>query len=203
MNLLAFRALKFTLWTRRAVVNATLLGAALASQQVGAFSQGSPICQVNNLPLQEMATTLASPPPTGWTLAVDGNGYRAGRPAVVRVRNADPLRMVRGVLLWALSGAGVGAGQFELPPSGNFQFVPAPANCGEWAISHTHATVKDQAELVFLWNPPSSGNGSGSVIMRAFVIEDCAPAQDCRSWQALTPILGLSLIPVVFADGFE
>ncbi len=176
-----------------------MLGALLPVSQASAFSQGSPICQVNTLPLREMATTLVSPPPTGWTLSVDGNGYRAGRPSVVHLRNEDPLRMARGVLIWALSGAGVGAGQFELPAGGEFQFIPAPANCGQWAISHTQATVKDQAELVFLWNPPTSG----SVIMRAFVIEDCTPAEDCRSWQALTPILALSPIPVVFADGFE
>ncbi len=173
--------------------------ALLVHASASAFSQGSPICQVNSLPLLQMASALSSPPPTGWVLEAESTRYAPGTASVLRISNADPLVRAKGILLWSLTGPGQGAGRFELPTSGDFQYVPAPAQCGEWAITHTEATAKDQSELIFLWQPPASG----SVIIRAFIIEDCGDTRSCRAHQALTPILGLSPSLILFSDGFE
>lgn len=171
---------------------------ALAPATLEAFSLGSPICEVNSLPLVEMSPTLADPPPTGWSIEVRP-WYVPGQSQSVRIRNLDPAREVRGVLLWAKSGPSTGAGSFALDRAGRYQHIPAPAPCGQWALSHTSAAVKSQSDLVFDWTPPASG---GTVILRAFLIEDCGqPSGGCRSHQALTPVT--VLVEALFVDGFE
>ena len=163
-----------------------------------AFSAGAPICEVNTLPLLDMSPTLAVPAPTGWYLESDRLTYQADRPLALRIRNTDGEKQVRGVLLFAKSGPNIGAGHFTLPISGAFQYIPAPAECGEWAISHSSPAVKSQGELQFDWSAPSSG----TVIVRAFLIEDCMqPSGGCRDQQALTPVLVLQ--EALFVDGFE
>lgn len=165
-------------------------------QKSWAFSTGAPICEVNSLPVVQMSSALASPPPTGWSLNFDTDSYLPGEPVIINVTNTDPLRQVRGVLIWAKLNAVAGAGRFELPDNNQFQYVPAAANCGEWALTHVDAGPKDQSSLVFEWYPPDQG----SVILRAFVVEDCEG--DCRSYQALTPIRSLAS-ELVFSDAFE
>lgn len=161
-----------------------------------AFSAGSPICEVNILPLTEMSPTLADPAPFGWELRSSSVVYVAGQPIALRVRHPDPSKRVRGVLLFAKSGPFTGAGRFELPPG--YQYIPAPASCGEWAISHTNSAPKEQEDLQFEWQPGSDG----TVIVRAFLIEDCAaPNGGCRDQQALTQVLVLQ--QALFVDGFE
>lgn len=161
-----------------------------------AFSQGAPICEVNTLPLIEMSPTLANPAPEGWTLVVPER-FALGRPLLIQLRNADPTRRARGVLLWAKSGPATGAGSFALPGNGRWQHIPAPANCGLWAISHTDNQPKLQSELSFEWVSVEYS----SAILRAFVIEDCSAPQGCRDQQALTPITLVQ--PALFFDGFE
>lgn len=174
------------------------LAATLAafSSPAGAFSLGAPICEVNTLPLVEMSSTLASPPPTGWVLQTRA-WYQPGQPQTLRVRNSvDAQRRVRGVLIWAKTGQFTGAGSFAVGPL--YQHIPAPAVCGEWALSHNSPTSKTQAELEFTWTAPESG----TPILRAFLIEDCGLASgDCRSYQALTPVR--ALYEAVFVDGLE
>lgn len=162
-----------------------------------AFSLGAPICEVNTLPLVEMSSTLASPPPAGWVLQ-SRPYYQPGQPQTLRVRNTvDALRRVRGVLIWAKAGQFTGAGSFS--PGSLYQYIPAPAVCGEWAISHNSATPKTQAELEFTWTAPQSDT---PLLLRAFLIEECGlPSGDCRSYQALTPIKVLN--EAVFVDGME
>jgi len=160
-----------------------------------AFSQGSPICEVNNLPLVEMSPTLANPPPDGWFLDVRRSEYMPGRPVRVKVANADPERRARGVLLWARAQVG-GGGQF-LVDTDLFQYVPAPASCGLWAVTHTSAEPKPLDELGFWWLPPDDG----SILLRAFIIEDCDAPQGCRDQQALTPLLVMT--PTLYFNGFE
>jgi len=163
-----------------------------------AFSAGAPICEVNTLPLVEMSPTLAVPAPSGWYLESDRLTYQADRPLELRIRNANSAKQVRGVLLFTKSGPNSGAGGFALPTSGAFQYIPAPAKCGEWAISHSSPAVKSQGELQFNWSAPPSG----TVIVRAFLIEDCMqPSGGCRDQQALTPVLILQ--EALFVDGFE
>lgn len=174
------------------------LPALLAPIAASAFSLGSPICEVNSLPLVEMSPTLADPPPTGWGIEVRP-WYVPGQGQQVRIRNSDPAREVRGVLLWAKSGPSAGAGSFTLDRAGLYQHIPAPAPCGQWALSHTSAKVKSQSDLVFDWTGPEQG---GTVILRAFLIEDCGqPSGGCRSHQALTPVT--VLVEALFVDGLE
>lgn len=162
-----------------------------------AFSLGAPICEVNALPLIEMSPTLASPAPSGWTLDLRPF-YYPGQAQTIRVRNSDPLKRVRGVLIWAKAGQFTGAGSFAVPAGGLYQTIPAPAVCGEWAISHNSPTPKTQAELQFEWTAPASG----TPIVRAFIIEECGlPSGDCRPYQALTPVR--ALVEALFVDGME
>jgi hypothetical protein len=160
------------------------------------FSLGSPICEVNGLPLVEMSPTLANPPPTGWSLR-HPTRYTPGRILEISLVNGDPLRRARGVLIWSKSGPNTGSGSFAVPGNERWQHVPAPAECGTWALTHTDAVPKTQAELRFLW----AGSEAAGVILRAFVIEDCATPSGCRDQQALTPISFMA--PILFGDGFE
>lgn len=182
----------------RSPLRTAALAATLAAfpNSGGAFSLGAPICEVNTLPLVEMSSTLASPPPTGWVLQ-SRPYYQPGQPQTLRISNrVDALKRVRGVLIWAKAGQFTGAGSFAVGPL--YQHIPAPAVCGQWALSHNSATPKTQAELEFTWTAPESG----TPILRAFLIEDCGLASgDCRSYQALTPVK--ALYEAVFVDGME
>ncbi len=179
--------------SRTAALAATL---AAFAHPAGALSLGAPICEVNTLPLVEMSSTLASPPPSGWLLQSRA-WYQPGQPQTLLIRNSvDALKRVRGVLIWAKASQFSGAGSFALGPL--YQYIPAPAECGQWAISHNSATPKIQSELEFTWTAPESG----TPILRAFLIEDCGLASgDCRSYQALTPVK--ALYEAVFVDGLE
>jgi hypothetical protein len=161
-----------------------------------AFSGGSPVCEVNSLPLQPMSPVLADPPPIGWGMRASSLGFSPGRPIEFQVFNTDPNRRARGVLIWAKAGPQAGSGRF-LVPSKLFQYLPAFANCGEWALSHTSSAPKPQSDLLFTWEPPASG----SAFVRAFIIDDCQAPNGCRAHQALTEPLILE--PVLFLDGFE
>lgn len=171
------------------------LGAFLPSTPVVAFSQGSPICEVQQLPLVEMSPVLAQPPPTGWRLEVDRLAYVPGSRIRVRIVNALP-KSVRGVLLWARQSPQSGSGEFLFAPAGPWQLIPPPAACSAWSITHRNAQPKAQSELVFDWK---AGDASHTLI-RAFLIEDCGNT-DCRAHQALTPILVLER--ALHIDGFE
>lgn len=161
-----------------------------------AFSQGAPICEVNGLPLVEMSPTLAHPAPSGWTLDAPAR-FIPGQPLQIRLLHPDPQRRARGVLIWAKAGVNLGAGSFAVPDNGRWAHVPAPAECGTWALSHTDNLPKPLSELSFQW----TGSGSQGVILRAFVIEDCSNPAGCRDQQALTQIVFMEA--GLFADGFE
>lgn len=163
-----------------------------------AFSAGSPICEVHSLPLVEMSPTLAQPPPTGWSLKSDREVFYAGQPLTIRLHHPDSTKAVRGVLLWAKSSPTEGAGHFELPANGRWQYMPGSSNCAAWALSHTDGLRKEQALLVWTWWP-----GSATVaVMQAFLIEDCPqPPGGCRDQQGLTPMMVLER--GIFADDFE
>jgi hypothetical protein len=97
------------------------------------------------------------------------------------------------------SGPSGSAGRFALDRAGLYQHIPAPAQCGQWALSQTSTAVKSQPDLVFDWTPPASG---GAVILRAFLIEDCGQRSDgCRSHRALPPVT--VLVEALFVDGPE
>jgi hypothetical protein len=169
---------------------------ALLPTAAAGFSQGSPICEVNTLPLTAMSPTLADPAPQGWSLQLPDK-HAPGRAVQIRVINGDPTRRARGVLLWVKSGPAAGAGSFSIPGSGLWQYVPPPVQCGTWAIAHTDGSAKTQDQLVFEW----TSSEAISVIVRAFVIEDCTQQGGCRDQQALTPIGHID--PALFFDGFE
>lgn len=175
----------------------------LAPSLAVAFSSGSPVCEVNALPLVPMSPVLIQPPPDGWRVVVDDARFHEGRITAVRVVNLDPVKRARGVLLFAKSGPLTGAGRFLLPsPSPLFGFIPfvPGSDCGEWAVTHLSAEPKTQAQLRFDWLPEPAP--VTLVAMRAFVIEDCQPQPGgCRGAQALTDVV--ELVPTVFFDDFE
>ena len=182
-------------WRGRA--RCLLLAAACATPAHAlANSQGSPICEVNALPLVQMSPTLANPPPQGWTLQAPSLHY-PGTPIQLRLHHPDPARRARGVLIWAKAGIATGAGTFAVPGNGRWSYIPAPAECGTWALSHTDSQPKTQDQLVFEW----TGDASVGAVLRAFLIEDCTHPAGCRDQQALTPIVFIEA--GVFRDGFE
>ncbi len=165
-----------------------LLAFGVTSSTAHANSAGSPICEVHSLPLVEMSKTLATPPPDGWYLETARPVYFSGEPLRIRLRHADPDLQVRGMLLWAKSSPSAGAGHFELPGNGRWQYMPGSSNCGEWAISHTDGIAKSQSLLQFDWN----GGQSPTAVLRAFLIEECGePEGLCRDQQGLTELLVL------------
>jgi len=169
----------------------------LFSTSLLAFSSGSPVCEVNSLPLTPMSPVLSDPPPTGWSLVPERGSYVPDVALKLKIRNINPSKRARGVLLWAKSGPNSGAGRFILPSSGLFQYLPAFANCAEWALAHVSSVAKTQDQLAFAWLAPASG----PLIMRAFLIEDCTTVGGCRAHQALTDIVLLQ--EALFVDGFE
>lgn len=170
----------------------------LFSTRIAAFAAGAPICEVNTLPLSEMSPVLADPAPSGWFLESSSAFYYPGTPLQVRVRNANNSKRVRGAMLWAKASPTVGIGSFALPPGKLFQYIPAPAQCAQWAISHNSSVPKAQSDLRFAW---SATDGVGTVVLRAFLIEDCGLPSGCRAHQALTPVLILQA--GIFKDGLE
>lgn len=144
-----------------------------------------------------MSPVLSEPPPTGWFVSIARGSYVPNVPLAVSIRNVDPAKRARGVLIWAKTGPTTGVGAFDLPANELFQYLPAFANCGEWALSHVNSIAKTQSELKFTWHAPASG----ALIMRAFLIEDCATAGGCRAHQALTEVVLLQ--EALFVDGFE
>lgn len=190
---------------RRTAFGAMLLLAvsmAVAPAGAGAFSFASPICEVAQLPLLEMSPALSNPPPSGWTLSASQPAFEPGGTLTLQVRNVDPQRRARGILIWTKSGFTTGFGRFVIPANSLFQYVPPPAFCEQWSLTHTNNLPKDQANLRFEWTAPLEPP-AGAVVARAFIIEDCVPdpKTGCRSYQAITPFL---LMPeAMFLDGFE
>lgn len=180
---------------RRIVGTAIIIGATLAGP-AAAFSQGAPICEVLQLPLIEMSPALAQPPPSGWRLSAETTTYQTGQAVTLSISNPLP-KSVRGVLLWAKQGAQQGSGAFFVSPDGLWRHIPAPANCGEWAVSHRDANPKSQAHLQFQWTADTHAE---QTLFRAFLIENC-DQPDCRAHQALTSFLILER--VLHQDGFE
>jgi len=175
----------------------TLLWLGLAMPlAAAAFSLGSPVCEVASLPLVPMSPTVVSPPPFGWRLETVRPIYLPGRAVTVRVRHPAPAQRALGVLVWAKRDAANGAGVF-LVDGGLYQHVPLPAECGQWAATHTTPVPKTLDDLVFAWLP----GDEGEVILRAFLIEDCGIPAGCRAHQALTPVIALR--QALFFDSFE
>ncbi|GIX33778.1 MAG: hypothetical protein KatS3mg125_1734 [Lysobacterales bacterium] len=170
----------------------------LVAGSANGFSAGSPICEVHSLPLVEMSPTLADPPPAGWYLEASRLVFYPSRPLAIRLRHPDPTKAVRGVLLWAKSSPTEGAGTFELPANGRWQYMPGSSNCATWAISHTDGLPKMQSLLEWRWFPGATEVG----VLRAFLIQDCPqPPGGCRDQQGLTPLLILER--GIFLDDFE
>jgi hypothetical protein len=183
-----------------------LLGLGPAAPLLG-FSSGSTVCEVDALPFAPMASVLRQPPPAGWRVVADADSWHPGAIRLLRLQHPDPARRVRGVLLWVKGspfGNPTGAGRFlDLAVGDQYQFVNAspPTDCGEWSLTHRDAQPKAQAALRFAWQAPEQP-GWGSLVVRAFVIEDCDPLPGlCRDAQALTGFLPLR--EVLFAAGFE
>jgi Reeler domain len=177
-----------------------LFSSVLCISSASANSFGSPVCDVQSLPLLPMANAVSNPVPTGWSLRTDRSYYQSGAPLEVRIGNVDPLKRVRGVLLWSKSTDFQPVGSFLIGPGSMWQLIP-PGNgvfCQQASITHMDAAPKQQNTLVFSWTPPAN---DADVQLRAFLIEDCALVTGCRGAQALTQTLLLG--EAVFKDRFE
>jgi hypothetical protein len=184
----------------------TIACASAHAPSAAAFSTGSVVCEVNQLPFAPMASVVSPVPTPQWRLEVQNNSWNRGQVVTLRLVHDDPARRARGVLLWVKGskfGTPVGAGSFEdTVASSLWQFVSAmpPENCGQWAVTHESAEPKSQSFMVFTWRPPAEN--LGIMVARAFVVEDCAPGPGgCRGAQALTPFLVLP--ETLLSDGFE
>ncbi len=182
------------------------LGLLLLAPGTWAFSSGSVVCEVNQLPFAPMASVVSPVPPPQWRLVAEHDYWYPGQMQSLRLVHDDPARRARGVLLWVKGssfGTPVGAGSFvDTVASSLWQFVAAmpPEDCAQWAITHESADPKDQSALVFAWRAPDEG--LGSLVARAFVIDDCNPdAGGCRGAQALTPFVPMR--ETLFTDGYE
>jgi hypothetical protein len=177
------------------------VAAFVPAEPTDAFSSGSVVCEVNTIPFAPMSSVVSNPIPVGWSLRAGASVYVPGQSLTLELVNSDPGKRLRGVLIWAKSGPFTGAGSFQPSfPSALFRYVEgAMPDCGESSLTHANANPKAQDQLRFSWQAPVAG--TGSVIVRAYLIEDCGAGQSCRSAQALTDILVLE--EAVFSDGFE
>jgi hypothetical protein len=159
---------------------------------------GSPVCEVNQLPLVPMSSTLSSPPPAGWQLKSNRSVTSSGAGLRFTISHPDPNQRLRGILLWVKRGDGTG-GVGSFATSADYQHIPAPANCEQWALSHNNNTARSWQNLSFNWTAPAN-LAEGTLIARAFIIEDCNQPS-CRSFQALTNVVEID--GAVFANGYE
>lgn len=183
--------------TRHPIIGIAFLLATLPGT-LEAFSSGSIVCSVPLIPFAQMSSTLANPAPSGWSLLGDARFYQPGVAMQFRILNIDPLKKVKGVLLWAqFDDFATPAGSFLIGPGTPWKYVsPRPtAQCSQGSITHDNPAPKTQSELTFNWTAPESGN----VYLQAFVIEDCTG--NCRSNQALTQTI--ALFEAISVNGFE
>ncbi len=170
----------------------------VTSGALHANSSGSPVCSVPFIPFSPMSNTLSSPAPVGWSLLSTARFYQPGGQVLLRIVNADPLKKVKGVLLWAqFDNFTTPAGSFLIGPGTPWKYVSLSptVQCAQGSITHDNPSPKTQAELIFNWAAPDSG----TVYLQAFLIEDCTT--NCRSNQALTQTV--ELFEAISINGFE
>jgi Reeler domain len=184
----------------------TILGvAAFAAAQVAlANGTGSPVCNVPFLPLSPMSSVLINPAPSGWRIDAGDSLYSPGQSITWSISNVDPLKKVRGVLMWAQYEDLSPAGSFLIGPGTLWRYVaPSPsAQCEQGSITHSNKFPKLQSALQFTWTAPV--NPIASIIkVQAFLIEDCGADLNvnCRGAQALTQELRLQ--EGIFRSSFE
>ena len=164
-----------------------------------AFSSGSIVCSVPLIPFPPMSSTISNPAPSGWSLLGNARFYQPGVAMQFHILNTDPLKKVKGVLLWAqFDDFATPAGSFLIGPGTPWKYVsPSPsAQCFQGSITHDNPAPKTQSELVFNWTAPESGKA----YLKAFVIEECSTGS-CRSNQALTQTI--ELFEAISVNGFE
>jgi len=147
---------------------ATLLASACAFANRG----GAPVCQID---ISSMSTNMgasALTSPNGWELRGPAS-YKAGSAVAISLGNASQSQRFRGLLLWAETGGAGGLGNWVVDDSE----YRNPPGC-IWSLTHTSGETKTQRAFVF--NPPAAG--TGPLVFRAFVVEECGEASCMHNW---------------------
>jgi hypothetical protein len=152
-----------------------LVGAAalLLSVCASAYRNGAPVCQVDLATMSSSnmgSSNLTSP--NGWALQGPAT-YSPGSPITVSLSNGSAGRQFRGLLLWAETGGAGGLGTWVVD-DGAFR---NPDGCA-WSLTHSSAEAK--AQRSFSFRPPSAG--TGPLVFRAFVVEECGIFQCIHEW---------------------
>jgi Reeler domain len=186
--------------------NNTIIAAAFIAfaQFTWANGTGSPICSVPFLPLPQMSSVLTNPAPNGWRIDATDSLYAPGQSITWTISNTDPLKKLRGVLMWAQYEDQAPAGSFLIGPGTLWRYVaPSPeAQCEQGSITHSNKFPKLQSDLQFTWTAPVNPVSS-RIKVQAFLIEDCGANLNvnCRGAQALTQEILLQ--EGIFRSGFE
>jgi hypothetical protein len=185
------------------LTSSTLIGLTFA-QSALANGTGSPVCSVPSLPLAPMSSVLTNPAPSGWRINAGDALISPGQTVTWNIVNSDPLKKVRGVLMWAQFEDGSNAGSFLIGPGTLWGYVsPSPsAQCAQASITHQNKFPKLQSDLQFSWTAPATLAGV-AIKVQAFLIEDCGANLNvnCRGAQALTQQIVLR--EGIFKSGFE
>jgi hypothetical protein len=186
------------------IAKTLLLLLAATPDAVFANGTGSPICNVPSLPLVPMSSALINPAPSGWRIDATDALISPAQNITWNIVNTDPLKKVRGVLMWAQFEDGSNAGSFLIGPGTLWGYVsPSPtAQCGQASITHQNKFPKLQSDLQFTWAAPASLTNA-AIKVQAFIIEDCGANLNvnCRGAQALTQEIVLR--EGIFRSSFE
>lgn len=157
-----------------------------------AFSTGSPTC-VADLSAMAPHGSATVPSPNGWSINVPLS-YTAGTALTVTIANTNGSKQFRGLLLSVAKQSDAAlAGTFTAPAG----YVTTPG-CGGSSLTHASSNAKPQRAFSFA--PPAAG--SGTLIFRAVVLEECGTSS-CQTVYAFPNAIAVteSLYTLTVARG--
>lgn len=130
-----------------------------------------------------LASTVASP--NGWSFSVPTT-YTPGSAAAISIRNTDPSKQFRGILMWLTRPNGVSVGTWAVTTG--FQLC-------ESSLLHTSKTAK--AQQTFSYIPPLTD--SATLTVNAVVVEECGQIS-CRSMHPFFNVVSIPSVGVMNID---